>query len=97
MSLKPDDPGSISEQNRSLDPRPLYVFFGFLLLGGALALVIFGGNLLNSSASEITEDSTQTLLDQVSDLSELGVNPIDPSVSTGFVETDDRAPEFHVG
>ncbi len=94
MSLKPDDPGYISEKNRSLDPRPLYVFFGFLLLGGALALVIFGGNLLNSSTSEIAEDSTQTLLDQVGDLSELGVNPIDSSRTTGFVETGDRAPNF---
>ncbi len=94
MSLKPDDPGSNSEKNRTTAPRPLYVFFGFLLLGAALALVIFGGNLLNSSTSEITEDSAQTLLDQVSDLSEIGVNPIDPSVLTGFVETGDRAPNF---
>ena len=94
MSLKPDDPGSNSEKNRTTAPRPLYVFFGFLLLGAALALVIFGGNLLNSSTSEIAEDSTQTLLDQVGDLSELGVNPIDSSRTTGFVETGDRAPNF---
>ena len=94
MSLKRDVRGAKIDNNRAPIHRPYYIFFGFLLLGAALALVIFGGNLLNSSTSDDTGDSAPTLLDQVSDLSEIPVNPADSSQSDGYIDVGDKAPNF---
>jgi peroxiredoxin len=94
MSGKLDDQGSGPERTRTLDLRPLYIFLGFLLLGASLALVLFGDDLLNSSTSESREDSSQTLLDQVSDLSEFGIGANGSNDSSGFIEVGDKAPNY---
>jgi len=101
MSDKLDDQGSRPERNQTSDLRPLYIFLGFLLLGASLALVLFGGDLLNSStsksdeaSSQTLEDSSQTLLDQVSDLSEIGIGADGSNDSSGFIDVGDEAPNY---
>jgi cytochrome c biogenesis protein CcmG/thiol:disulfide interchange protein DsbE len=94
MSDKLDDQGSRPDRNQTSDFRPLYIFLGFLLLGASLALVLFGGNLLNSSTSKSDEASSQTLLDQVSDLSEIGIGADGSNDSSGFIDVGDEAPNY---
>lgn len=75
--------------------RPVVVFVGFLLLGAALALVLFGGNLFN--AGDPGSDSESGVLDQVSEFtfSEPEVAKI-PSEdrSTGILDVGDEAYDF---
>ena len=94
MSGKVDDQDSRPERTQTPDLRPLFIFFGFLLLGAALILVLFGGNLLNSSSSVSDDGSFQTILDQVNELSEVGIASIDSVASPGFIDVGDKAPNY---
>lgn len=94
MSDAKNDIEAAPEEFRSKDLRPLYIFAAFLLLGAALALVLFGSDLLNSSASGGSENSAQSLLDQVSELSELNIEPAGSDGSNGFIEAGDQALDF---
>ncbi len=94
MSGKLDDQESRPERNQTRDLRALYIFLGFLLLGASFALVLFGDDLLNSSTSESDQDSSQTLLDQVSDLSEIAIGADVSNDSSGFIDVGDKAPNY---
>lgn len=94
MSGTLDDQDSRPERNQTPDLRPLYMFLGFLLLGASLALVLFSGDLLNSSTSKSDEESSQTLLDQVSDLSGVGIGANGSNDSSGSIDVGDNAPNY---
>jgi len=66
----PEDINFQKEDNP--DRNPILIFLGFFLLGAALSLLLFGGDLLpqDSDSGEISDDSP--LLDQVSELSSIG-------------------------
>lgn len=75
--------------------NPVIIFAGFLLLGAALALVLFGGDLLGGASS--TEETTQGVLGQVSEftITEPEIAQI-PSAgqSTGILKVGDVAHDF---
>ena len=90
MDDTPSQPGKL--QSRTY--HPLFIFFGFLLLGAALALVLFGGNLLKSADTNSVENSSQSLLDKVADLSETDFEAIAEVDNVGFLDAGDRARDF---
>ncbi len=90
MDNTPSQPGKLQSRNY----HPLFIFFGFLLLGAALALVLFGGNLLDSPRTNLEESSNQSLLDQVADLSETDIEAIAEVDRVGFLDAGDRARDF---
>jgi cytochrome c biogenesis protein CcmG/thiol:disulfide interchange protein DsbE len=82
------------EQSDGKGRNPLVIFAGFLLLGAALALVLFGGNLLGgSSASE----ESQGVLSQVPEftISEPEIAQLPSAgLSTGILKVGDVAHDF---
>ena len=72
--------------------NPTVIFIGFLLLGAALALLLFGRNLFtspNDEATVIVGESSMTVLDQVSELPE-----VDFQQAAAVVEEDDGGALF---
>jgi peroxiredoxin len=90
MDKTQSQPGKLQSRNY----QPLFIFFGFLLLGAALALVLFGGNLLNSPDTNSVENSNQSLLDQVADLSETDFEAATEVDKVGYLDAGDRARDF---
>ena len=84
--------------------NPLVIFMGFLLLGAALALLLFGSDLFSSNLSDrsdsggpvIINGSSTTVLDQVSELPALGEGNSQPfgSSSGGVLAVGDEAHDF---
>lgn len=81
-------PGS----SRARNYRPAIIFAGFLLLGGALALVLFGADLFQDSADQ--SNSGQSVLDQVADLSQLEGSSAGSDIGGGYLEVGDHARNF---
>jgi peroxiredoxin len=77
-----DDTPSRPSKLHSRNYQPLFIFFGFLLLGAALALVLFGGNLLNTPGTNSV------------DLSETEFGEIEKVDKVGYLEAGDRAHDF---
>jgi len=82
--------------------NPIIIFLGFVLLGGALALLIFGQDLFTSgddAPAAIVGEAEVSVLDQVSELQTLGEGTSagevpSPSVDDGFLEVGDTAYNF---
>jgi cytochrome c biogenesis protein CcmG/thiol:disulfide interchange protein DsbE len=85
------------EDVESSGRNPFVIFVGFLLLGAALALLLFGRDLLGGSEGPvIISGSSTTILDQVSELPALGLADEQPpgSVSGGILAVGDEAYDF---
>ena len=80
--------GGIKTRNN----RPVLIIAGFVLLGGALALVLFGGNLFQDTEPQAS--SGQSLLDQVADLSQLADSSSSSENSGGYLDVGDLARNF---
>jgi len=80
--------------------NPFVIFIGFLLLGAALALLLFGGNLFggdSAGSAAIVEDSSPAVLDQVPELpaiSSLADEPPDSGRTGGALFAGDEAYDF---
>jgi peroxiredoxin len=79
--------------------NPLILFAGFLLLGAALALVLFGGDLFGGGQSEVpvVDDTGETaVLDQVPEFptAQSSVAEIPPSNPGGILEVGEEALNF---
>ena len=84
--------------------NPFVIFIGFLLLGAALALLLFGRDLFSSNLSDrsdsgvpvIINGSSTTVLDQLSELPALGGRDSQPSGSSpgGVLAIGDVAHDF---
>ena len=77
--------------------NPIIIFLGFALLGAALALLIFGGDLFNFGADEpaaIVGEAEVSVLDQVSELPTLGELDTVVQDDDGFLEVGDTAYDF---
>ena len=79
--------------------NPIVIFVGFLLLGAALALLLFGRDLFSSGSADgpaIVGEAEVTVLDQVSELpaisSAADQTPVEPS--GGVLLTGDKAYDF---
>ena len=87
-TVSPEDSG---RKGRS----PIVIFAGFLLLGAALALVLFGGGLIGGASS--TEEPAQGVLGQVSEFTitepEIAQLP-SAGLSTGILDVGDVAYDF---
>jgi peroxiredoxin len=80
--------------------NPIIIFAGFLLLGAALALLLFGGDLFNNNQTNVaaindTADSA-SVLDQVNEFptAESVVAELPPSNPDGLLEVGDKALNF---
>lgn len=81
--------------------NPLIIFAGFLLLGAALALVLFGGDLFGgnqSSVAVVNDPGESAVLDQDAVVefptTESSVAEIPPSNPGGVLEVGDKALNF---
>ena len=86
--MSPDSP------DQEIQPRrnPIIIFVGFLLLGAALALLLFGRGLFvttNDDGPVIIGESSTTVLDQVSEFPE-----ISPQQSEPIAKEDDKGALF---
>lgn len=93
MNTEQSDPRSQSRRN------PLIIFIGFVLLGAALAILLFGRDLFgfNREPAVIIGDPTTTVLDQVSELPAINSDELfQPTKSpvVGSVFAGDPAPDF---
>jgi cytochrome c biogenesis protein CcmG/thiol:disulfide interchange protein DsbE len=83
------------EQTGGKGRNPVIIFAGFMLLGAALALVLFGGDLIGGDSA--AEETTQGVLGQVSEftISEPEIAQLPSAgLSTGILEVGDEAPDF---
>ena len=75
--------------------NPIVLFAGFLLLGAALALLLFGGDLFGGGST--AEETTQGVLGQVPEFTitepEIAKIP-SAGLSTGILEVGDEAHDF---
>ena len=77
--------------------NPIIIFLGFALLGAALALLIFGGDLFNFGEEDpaaIVGEAEVSVLDQVSELPTLGELGTVARDDDGFLEVGDTAYDF---
>jgi peroxiredoxin len=94
--MSSDKPDQETQSKRN----PLIIFVGFLLLGAALALLLFGRDLLATSTDDgpvIIGESSTTILDQVSELPDITPQqsePIAEEVNKGALFPGDPAREF---
>jgi cytochrome c biogenesis protein CcmG/thiol:disulfide interchange protein DsbE len=93
--LQDPEPEKVESSRRN----PVVIFVGFLLLGAALALLLFGRDLFGGSEHEgpvIINGSSTTVLDQVSELPSLGGENGQPSDSSpgGVLTVGDKAHDF---
>ncbi|MGD2050242.1 MAG: hypothetical protein PVH03_12120, partial [Chloroflexota bacterium] len=67
-----------SEKEQTTGRNPIIIFFGFLLLGAALALLLFGRDLFTGGGNEepatVVGQAEVTVLDQVSELPSISSN-----------------------
>ena len=101
MNEESAGPTQDPEANSDEVPRrnPLVIFVGFLLLGAALALLIFGRDLFSSNEDVgpvIINGSSTTVLDQVSELPSLtgGDSLSSGSLPGGVLAAGDEAHDF---
>jgi peroxiredoxin len=93
------NPESLDQEIRP-KRNPIIIFFGFLLLGAALALLLFGRSLFGSTNDGnpiIIGESSTTVLDQVSELPEISSQqsePIAKEDNKGALFPGDPAREF---
>ncbi len=94
--MSSDKPDQETQAKRS----PIIIFVGFLLLGAALALLLFGRDLLATSTDDgpiIIGESSTTILDQVSELPDISPQqsePIAEEVNQGALFPGDPARDF---
>jgi peroxiredoxin len=79
--------------------NPIILFLGFLLLGGALALVLFGGDLFGGRQNEVpvvNDPAGTSVLDQVSEFPtvESSIAQIPPGNPAGVLNVGDKALNF---
>jgi peroxiredoxin len=77
--------------------NPIIIFLGFALLGAALALLIFGGDLFDfgvGDSAAIVGEAEVSVLDQVSELPTLGELGEADGDDNGFLEVGDTAYNF---
>jgi peroxiredoxin len=90
----PNQEMAAQEQTGGKGRNPLVIFAGFLLLGAALALVFFGGDLFGGASST---DEGQGVLSQVPEFSitepEIAQIPA-AGLSTGILDVGDVAHDF---
>jgi peroxiredoxin len=90
--LQDPEPEDVEGSRRN----PFVIFVGFLLLGAALALLLFGRDLCGGSEHEgpvIINGSSTTVLDQVPELPSLGGGNDQPSPG-GILTVGDEAHDF---
>lgn len=78
-------------------PRnPLFILFGFMFLGMALTLLIFGSSLLGKQSNTPTQGltDTQAIFEQANELAETQSGSQIFSLDTGFLAIGDQAPNF---
>lgn len=89
---------SASDGDKNSRRNPIFIFLGFFLIGAALAILIFGRDLFSSKDSGgpvIIGESSTTVLDQVSELPQVGNDKAtNPDTSDGPVEVGDKAIDF---
>lgn len=89
---------SASDDAKNLRRNPVFIFLGFFLVGAALAILVFGGDLFSykqAGGPVIVGGSTTTVLDQVSELPQLTYDGEQkPEESDGPVEVGDKAIDF---
>jgi cytochrome c biogenesis protein CcmG/thiol:disulfide interchange protein DsbE len=90
---------SEAENNQASRRNPLILFAGFMLLGVALALLLFGRDLFSgddSGEAASVHGSSTTVLDQVSELPSLGESEKNSSGSLagGVLDVGDKAFDF---
>lgn len=94
--MSSDNPDQETQSKRN----PIIIFVGFLLLGAALALLLFGRDLFATSTDNgpiIIGESSTTILDQVSELPDITPQqsePIAEEVNKGALFPGDPAREF---
>lgn len=98
---EPTEPAQPTGPDRSAKTRrnPVVIFVGFLLLGAALALLLFSGDLLNKNDTGgpvIINGSSTTVLDQVSELPALAGDSDQSagSLTGGALAVGDQAHDF---
>jgi cytochrome c biogenesis protein CcmG/thiol:disulfide interchange protein DsbE len=79
--------------------NPILIFAGFLLLGMALALVLFGGDLFGGNQANVAvvdESGEAAVLDQVAEFptADSSVAEIPPSNPDGILEVGEKALNF---
>lgn len=76
-----------SEKEQTTGRNPIIIFFGFLLLGAALALLLFGRDLFTGGGNEepatVVGQAEVTVLDQVSELPSISSNTDQPPSAGG--------------
>lgn len=96
MSQDSPDPEARSKRN------PIIIFVGFLLLGAAFALLLFGGDLFTTTAGDgagpvIIGESSTSILDQVSELPQISSQQserVSEEVKEGALFPGDLARDF---
>lgn len=79
----------MSHQSGSNGRSPLFIFIGFLLLGMALALVLFGGSLFGSDAEDVAP-----VLEQIPHLSDAASETAVLPNSAGPLDVGNLAHDF---
>jgi len=99
MGNEQHDPQPDTQSEAAAGRRnPILIFLGFLLLGAALALLLFGGDLFNFGADKpaaVVGEAEVAILDQVSELPLGDLSGDDAAAEDdGFLEVGDTAYDF---